>query len=470
MIPRLPLRGAAPLRALALLLPLGLAAQPAATPSAPPAGSQVQTMTSFEVTGSRIKRLDIEGPLPVISITRDEIFRTGVTDTQQFIRKLPQNSLGYTNEAVFGFTPGAAGANLRGLGPEYTLTLVNGRRVSPFPIGAGGTASFTNTQTIPLAAVEKVEILTDGASAIYGSDAVAGVINYVLRKEFNGFEVTTGYLNTFNADLSTPSVTLTGGVSNGRANALVFAEWQKRNALYRRDRAWSRSSDHSDVGGLNILTLGGTQPTGYPAFLRAVSPAGVANGPTYAAAATPYTTQQLLQNLPGTASWNAAITDPNTEASLSPATDRYTFATMFDYRLSDAVTSFSELSYTRVKTLNSVHPVSLDSFGETVAGVGNLVVPAANPYNPLGVNRTDGGVPTDVRVWYRMRDFGQRVSNVTNNSLRLLTGLKGSLFAGWEWQGAAAHMSEEAVSFDTGHTLRSQLRNVLRGTTASTAL
>lgn len=469
MTPNLRLDRAASVCALAFVLPFCLVGQPAATPPVTP-GSEIQRMATFEVTGSRIKRLDTEGPLPVLSITRDEIFRTGVTDTQQFIRKLPQNSLGYTNEAVFGFTPGAAGANLRGLGVEYTLTLVNGRRVSPFPIGAGATASFTNTQTIPLAAVEKIEVLTDGASAIYGSDAVAGVINYVLRKEYNGFELTTGYLNTFNADLATPTFTITGGVATGRANALVFADWQRRNALYRRDRAWSRSSDHSDVGGLNILTLGGQQPTGYPAFLRAVTPAGVATGPTYAASASAYTTQQLLQNLPGTAAWNAAITDPNTEASLSPQTERYTFATMFDYKLTPALTSFSELSYSRVKTLNSVHPVALDSFGETVAGVGNLVVPAANPYNPLGVNRTDGGTPTDVRVWYRLRDFGQRVSNVTNNSLRLLTGLKGPLVPGWEWQGAAAHLSEEAVAYDTGHTSRNQLRNILRGTTASTAL
>ncbi len=444
------------------------AQSPAAAPAA--GAGPAQQMTAFEVTGSRIKRLDLEGPLPVLSFTREDVFKTGITDTQQFIRKLPQNSLGYSNEAVFGFTPGAAGANLRGLGVEYTLTLVNGRRVSPFPIGAGATASFTNTQTIPLAAVERVEVLTDGASAIYGSDAVAGVINYVMRKEFNGFEVTTGYLNTFDADLSTPSVTLTGGVSNGRASALVFAEWQKRNALYRRDRAWSRSSDHSDVGGLNILTLGGTQPTGYPAYVRAVNAAGVANGPTYATSPTSYTTQQLLQNLPGTAAWNNAVTDPNTEASLTPATDRYSFAANFDYKLTDRVTSFSEFGYTRLKTHNSVHPVALDSFGETVAGVGNLVVPAANPYNPLGVNRTDGGTPTDVRIWYRLRDFGQRESHVTNHSLRLLTGLKGGFLDGWEWQGAAAYMSEESANYDTGHTARSRLRDILRGTTASTAL
>lgn len=465
-------RGAAFVRALAFAAPLGLVAQttPAPAGNANAAAGGIQQMQSFEVTGSRIKRLDIEGPAPVLSFSRDDVFRTGITDAQQFIRKLPQNALSYTNEAVFGFTPGAAGANLRGLGVEYTLTLVNGRRVSPYPIGAGATASFINTQGIPLAAVDKIEVLMDGASAIYGSDAVAGVINYVLRKEYNGFELTTGYLNTFEADLATPTVTLTGGISNGRASALIFAEWQKRNALFRRDRDWSRSSDHSGKGGLNLLTLGGQQPYGATAYIRAVSPTGVANGPVYATTRTAYTTQQLLQNVPGTAVYEGNITDPNTDASLSPEADRYSLAGTFEYKLTDAITSFTELSFSRVKTTNTVHPVALDSVGENVAGVGNLVVPASNPYNPLGVNRTDGGTPTDVRIWYRMRDFGNRVGNVTNDSLRLLTGFRGTFFEEWEWEAAGAHMSEKANSFDTGHTIRSQLRNVLRGTTASTAL
>lgn len=469
-------RALAPACAAALALPLGLAAQPVSAPAAAaaapanPAHGVVQQLEAFAVTGSRIKRLDIEGPSPVLSFSREDVFRTGITDVQQFIRKLPQNSLSYTNEAVFGFTPGAAGANLRGLGVEYTLTLVNGRRISPFPIGAGATASFANTQTIPLAAVDRVEVLTDGASAIYGSDAVAGVINYVMRKDFTGFELTTGYLNTFETDMATPTVTLTGGISSGKASALIFAEWQSRNAVYRRDRDWSRSSDYSSRGGLNLLTFGGQQPYGNTAYIRAVSATGVASGPVYSTQPTPYTTQQLLLNVPGTAAYDSAVTDPNTAASFSPETDRYSLASTFDYRLGDRVTWFADLGYTRVKTVNAVHPVALDSFGETVAGVGNLVVPAANPYNPLGVNRTDGGTPTDVRIWYRMTPFGNRVSNVTNNSLRMLTGLKGTLFSDWSWESAAAYMSEESLNYDTGHTVRAQLRNVLRGTTAATAL
>lgn len=446
------------------------AQNPTPPPAAAPAPTQdLQKLEKFEVTGSRIKRLDLEGPSPVLTFSREDVFRTGITDVQQFIRKLPQNSLGYTDEAVFGFTPGAAAANLRGLGVEYTLTLVNGRRLAPYPVGAGATAVFSNTQGIPLAAIDKIEVLTDGASAIYGSDAVAGVINYIMRKDFNGFELTTAYLNTFDADIATPHVSLTGGISTGKASALVFADWSRRNALYRRDREWSRSSDHSDIGGLNILTLSG-QPYGATAYLRAVSSTGVASGPVYATQPTSYNTQQLLQNVAGTAAYNSAVTDPNTDASLSPESERYSLATIFDYRLSDRVTSFTELSYSRVKVVNSVHPVALDSFGETVPGVGNLVVPAANPYNPLGVNRTDGGTPTDVRIWYRMRDFGNRVTNITYDSARMLTGLKGSFLDGWEWQAAATYMSEKTSSYDTGGTIRSQLRNVLRGTTPSTAL
>ncbi len=442
---------------------------PAPAPVAATANDPVQSMPRFDVTGSRIKRLDLEGPLPVLSFTREDVFRTGIYDTQQFIRKLPQNSLSYTDEVLFGFTPGAGGANLRGLGVEYTLTLVNGRRLAPYPVGAGATASFSNTQGIPLAAIQKIEVLTDGASAIYGSDAVAGVINYILRKDFNGFEITTGYLNTFDSDMATPQVTITGGVSNAKSSVILFADWQRRNALFRRDREWSRSSDHSGQGGLNLLTLSG-QPYGATAYIRAVSSTGVASGPVFSTQPTPYTTQQLMQYVPGNAQYEAAVTDPNTDAALTPETERYSFAGSLDYHLSDAVTSFTELSYSRVKVTNTVHPVAMDSFNETVAGVGNLVVPASNPYNPLGVNRTDGGVPTDVRVWYRMRDFGNRVSNVSYDAIRMLTGLKGTIFAGWEWQGAAAYMSEKSSGFDTGHTIRSQLRNVLRGTTPSTAL
>ncbi|MBI5771625.1 MAG: TonB-dependent receptor [Verrucomicrobia bacterium] len=468
----LPLRSRPALRALvalAVLAPALVRAQAQTPAPATVSTESVQRLDSFEVTGSRIKRLDHEGPLPVIQFTADDIAKSGVIDVQGFIRKLPQNTLSYTNEAVFGFTPGAAGANLRGLGVEYTLTLINGRRAAPYGIGAGGTATFANTQSIPLAAIEKIEVLTDGASAIYGSDAVAGVINYIMKKDFEGFQLTTSYLNTFETDLATPGITLSGGLANPKGNAFFTVDWQKRNAQARRDRDWNKSSDFTRIGGLNFPTLGGQQPYGAPAYVRAISPTGVLSGPVYATSPTAYTTQQLLTNTAGSAAYNAALTDPNTDAWESPETERYSVVGMFNYHVSDRVTAFFETSFTRLKVLNSVHPVALDSLGETVPGVGNLVVPAANPFNPLGVNRTDGGAPTDVRVWYRMRDLGNRVSHVTDHVTRLVGGLRGKLWSDWEWQGAMQYMNDNATNRDAGHSIRSALRTALRGTTAATA-
>ena len=439
--------------------------------TSPGTSTETTKLEAFTVTGSRIKRLDFEGPSPVLTISRDEISRTGATDLQQLIRRLPQNSLSLTNEAVFGFTPGAAGANLRGLGVEYTLTLVNGRRLSPYPAGAGGTATFSNIQGIPLSAVERVEILTDGASAIYGSDAVAGVINYILRKDFQGLELVTSYLNTFETDISTPQITLTGGITGDRGSAIFSLDWQKRNAQFRRDRAWGASSDFRTIGGLNFPTLGGSQPYGAPTFLRAVNSSGVQSGPVLATSLQPYNTQQLLANVAGTPAYNAAVTDPNTDASVSPETERYTLSGRFDYKATDNINAFAELSYSRNRTFNSIHPLALDSFGETVPGVGNLIVPASNPYNPLGVNRTDGGTPTDVRIWWRMREVGNRDSETVNNSLRLLAGAGGKLLEKWDWESAAVYMMEQAVAKNVGgYSVRSALRDALRGTTASTAL
>lgn len=454
---------------LALCLGSQLHAQ---APAASVASAQSETavaLTKFEVTGSRIKRLDLEGTQPVLRFSFGEIERSGVSDVSQFLRNLPQNALAYTDEAVFGFTPGAAGANLRGIGVEYTLTLINGRRAAPYAIGAGGTGTFSNTQGIPVGAIQHIDVLIQGASAIYGSDAVAGVINYVLKKDYQGLEVTTTYRNTFDTDISTPGVSITGGVANDKGSAFINVDWQKRNAQFRRDRSWSRSADHSRIGGLNYPILGGTQPIGYPAFIRAVNAQGAASGPVYAASLQPYNTQQLLTNTIGTAAYNNAISDPNVDASVSPETDRYTVMGNFLYHLTPQVSAFLETGFSRFKVFNSVQPLGLDSVNEVVSGVGNLIVPASNPYNPLGVNRTDGGTPTDVRIWYRMRDVGNRTSDVDNQVTRIVTGLKGNISSDWEWQAGIMYMRDAVSNFDGGASIRSRLREAIRGTTAATA-
>ncbi|NCZ82661.1 MAG: TonB-dependent receptor, partial [Betaproteobacteria bacterium] len=154
-----------------------------------------QETARVEVTGSSIKRVQSEGALPLQVITRDEIERAGITSAEQLVATLSVNGNGqdnmvsnqggdFLNSLFFGgraANNGSAGISMRGLGPQNTLVLLNGRRVASH--GLNGKSVDLNT--VPLSAIERVEILRDGASAIYGTDAIGGVINFILRKDFS---------------------------------------------------------------------------------------------------------------------------------------------------------------------------------------------------------------------------------------------------------------------------------------------
>lgn len=183
--------------------------------------SKVEKVT---VTGTRIRGAAPAGS-PVIVIDRDEIDRSGAANVDQFMRTIPQNfsqvdgttglNNGNNQQAAANASLGAA-ANLRGLGLGATLTLVNGRRLAP----AGSDGSFVDVSLIPLGAVERIELLTDGASAIYGADAVAGVVNFVLRKDFDGAQSAVRYGDTTR-----------GGAEQFTASQLFGAAWTGGNAL-----------------------------------------------------------------------------------------------------------------------------------------------------------------------------------------------------------------------------------------------
>jgi iron complex outermembrane receptor protein len=140
-------------------------------------GAWAQSSQRVEVTGSSIKRIAAEGALPVITINREEIDRSGATSTQELIQNLPSMQ-GFISSAnsVNGGGGGVTTASLRDLGPAYTLVLLNGRRVAPY-----NTGSSVNLEQLPLSAIERIEILADGASALYGSDAIAGVVNFITK-------------------------------------------------------------------------------------------------------------------------------------------------------------------------------------------------------------------------------------------------------------------------------------------------
>ncbi len=206
-----------------------------------------QKAERVEITGSAIPRASTEGALPVTVISRADIERTGATTAEQLVAMIPSNFGGSTGSQNVGTTGGASTANLRGLGEKYTLVLLNGRRVADFGFGN----AVIDLNSIPLAAVDRVEVLTDGASAIYGADAVAGVINFILKKDFRGLEV-SGYQTKVDAGGgNTKTFSLLGGfgdLEKDRFNLLFSMHHEEGQRLTSQQRSFAATGKRPDLG------------------------------------------------------------------------------------------------------------------------------------------------------------------------------------------------------------------------------
>src|SRR3954469_15535920 len=190
------------------------------------------------VTGSNIPTAEEVGPNPVLALNRDLIEKSGERQAAELLRDLPvanANGVPISNNAT-GFTPGAASVSLRGFTPEATLLLIDGRRVAPYPVGQGGTTSFQDLFTIPLPAVQSIEILKDGASTTYGADAVAGVVNLKFYKDYRGAQATIQYGNTLDKDAAIYSGDVLFGIGDDKVSVNGDLFFYHHNSLFNRDR------------------------------------------------------------------------------------------------------------------------------------------------------------------------------------------------------------------------------------------
>ena len=240
--------------------PLLAQAQTTSIPADTPAtASAAPTPASVVVTGSRIARSSLEGPSAVTVITGDEITRQGYKNVFDALNNQVQNS-GFVQGADFGntFTPSANTISLRGLGPNHTLVLLNGRRLADFPIAYEGTVNFTNLANIPSSIVERIEILSGGASAIYGSDAIAGVVNIILKKKAEGVDVNVKLGGTSRGGGSERRVQVTGGKQFDRLSTVFALEYSERNPIgaYQRDFMAERSGTPSNMLSRRDATVG----------------------------------------------------------------------------------------------------------------------------------------------------------------------------------------------------------------------
>jgi iron complex outermembrane receptor protein len=221
---------------------LALAAGMAGVISLSPAYSQDETdelavQEKITVTGSRIKRADYEGPLPITVINREDIENSGEISVSEILRTQTFNTFG-SGKQRSGETWGNVNAvSMRGLGEWYTLVLVNGRRMASAPTVA---ANAQNISMIPLAAVERIEVLRDGASAIYGTDALAGVINIILRRDYSGINLSYAIGRPTQSGGDEDSYSITGGISGARGNVTFGMDAQKQDIVYDRDRDFTQ--------------------------------------------------------------------------------------------------------------------------------------------------------------------------------------------------------------------------------------
>jgi iron complex outermembrane recepter protein len=233
----------------------GRAARAQAQTAAATPGPELPTVV---VTGTLIKRTDFDTPSPVQVLSAEDLKDSGFTSMSDVLRGLSANGQGtLTQTNPFSFAGGASGVALRGLTVGATLTLIDGERMVAYPLTDDGQRSFVDVSSIPFSVVDHVEVLKDGASAEYGSDAIAGVVNVILKKTFTGFEVNAEGGETGQHDGATEHITTIAGIgdldSDGY-NAFVSVEWRHQDEIYLDNR-------HGPWTNLNWVPYGGVNLT-----------------------------------------------------------------------------------------------------------------------------------------------------------------------------------------------------------------
>lgn len=236
------------------------AAQPVPVVAAPAAEESKDTvkLESFEVTGTRIRTLGQEqGAIPVFTLPQIELERRGVSRFADIRWAIPQlgAAIGFNDNMMNGGTSRAqqvgTSFNLRGIGGNSTLVLIDGRRIphtgQEAPGGAGGREDFS-IDGLPVSAIERIEVLPQGAGAIYGSEAIAGVINVILKKNYRGTELRATYDNTFDTDVAQTTISLTTGARSGKLSTFVSLSYEDQNAMKSSDRWWTATNDSRVFG------------------------------------------------------------------------------------------------------------------------------------------------------------------------------------------------------------------------------
>ncbi|KQR61590.1 TonB-dependent receptor domain-containing protein [Brevundimonas sp. Leaf168] len=484
-----------------LLVSAGAAlAQDAAPQSTPPQEGEAAQVEDIVVVGSQIRGASTTAALPVTVVTQEEIIATGAVSGDDLLRSIPQMGDVLFSSANNPQTSNAArgdvnSVNLRSLGVGNTLVLLNGRRIVQHPTSQGTSDTGTvpvlsyNSNAIPVSGLERLEVLLDGAAAIYGADAVAGVVNTVLQQDFDGLEMKAQYGGAEGTHRREFTFGMFAGKDFVRGNLSGFLDYTNRTAQQASDEPYTASDDRRSLfanvpGYENSTDTDGR--SSYTAWANFQTPFQVRRGTT---ALT--TGAGAFHNQPSSfgctapvgsdvclASGNISYSGAGRElrydgargTTQSPDIERLNLFVSGRYDLDNGVTAFGELGYYTASTQNIQPPTIL---------LNPLWIPASNYWNPFGpVTFADGtrnpnrlagltNVPTAGTavklVRYRFNDLGAQVVDVDNWQSRFLGGLRGE-WRGFDWESALLYSEAEATDSSNAVNLTALQANLALST------
>lgn len=410
--------------AIASVLASAVAAPAFAQDAAPSGGDATQTLDSVVVTGSRLRRVDTETANPVVTVSAEQIAATGKATVGDLLQELPSIAGNATNPYTNnGGGTGASTVSLRGLGDKRTLVLVNGIRLA-----------YNDVNAIPASMIERVEVLSDGASAVYGSDAIGGVVNFILREKFEGVQFSSDFGTSWKSDGNRRNFALTAGKAWDRGSLVAGVSYHDIDPVSAGARGYSKDALYL-IDGQSVKQGSSATPTGSINFndgsdaskalaarhgcSRVTLDGGVSGTPgqgdfhCYSATADSYNYQPF--NL------------------LQTPQKRTNAFVLGSYRLTDNVEAYVNTWFSKTESASVIAPIPIFANGD------NFLVSADSYYNPFGVN-----FGTDRATGTSYNDFNTRITSLGNRryqydtyNFQATAGLRGGFGeSSWRWETA----------------------------------
>lgn len=390
------------------------------------------------VTGSRIARPDLQQASPISIVSAQELKLSGKANVEAIINDLPQ-LIPSTTAASNNPGGGVSTADLRGLGAQRTLVLVDGHRYVSYDSN-----QVVDLNTVPAGLIDHVEVVSGGRSAVYGSDAIAGVINFVMKKNFSGVEANANYRLNEEGDGGTfnSNILLGQNFADGRGNITLYADYIKRNGVDQSARSYTRQT-YTDDGDGNLVAGGsGTIPGTRMALNNS----------------------QYKFNQDGSYSAYSAATDAYNYAPsnyLQVPQERILLSGQAHFDVSDHLTLYGEGQFIKNKVRNKLAPtpftgtVDLDTDSSFLSAESQALLAAAD---------TDGDGYTSANIYRRLTEVGDRISNVDNTAYRALVGAKGQISGDWNYDAYYSYSRTRQVETQYGNVSRSRVEQALRTT------